>query len=192
MSNAPIIPGLNDQTGLDMRLPDLDVGEQDVTISTTYHHKSAIGNPDGVNVEVLDHAGSGRGFRINLGGKFPSYGARDCKRLYCAGMGLDLDGERAAATPAAEVQRLVDGSDPIKGKKIRVLCREADKVNAKTGRKYRNVTVLGPATGEAPKLETRTAAPAPAPAAVDWYDFPASDSRHGREQYNASGATRTI
>jgi hypothetical protein len=37
------------------------------------------------------------------------------------------------------------------------------------------------------------AAPPPSPAAAEeWFDFPAGDSRHGREQYNRGGVTRTI
>lgn len=214
-NTLPQIPGLEPETGFETRLPSPDLGPQDGTIDSIRFHRSSFGNPDGVMVEVQDHAGNGRAWRINLGGKFPKYGAIDCKRLAAAVRGLTFDDPRALALSPAEVASMYGPSNPFHGARIRFEAFEADKVNAKTGKRYVNVRVLGPATGapavtHAPAARSAPVAPAPAPAApppppappvapaapvgppAGWYAFPAGDLRHGTHYYDASGAIRPV
>jgi hypothetical protein len=212
-TSLPQIPGLDDSTGLDTRLPSPDLGAQDVRIDLIRFHRSSFGNLDGVMVEVTDHDGNGRAWRINLGGKFPKFGATDCKRLAAAIRGLAFDDPRAAALSPAEVASMYGPTNPFKGAKIRIEAFESDKANPKTGRRYVNARVLGPATGAPAVTHAPTAAPAPAfqapaapppppaappaPAAVQgppagWYAFPVGDPRHGTHYYDASGAIRPV
>jgi hypothetical protein len=209
-TTLPQIPGLDGNTGLDTRLPSPDLGPQDATIDSIRFHRSSFGNPDGVMVEITDGAGNGRAWRINLGGKFPKFGAIECKRLAAAIRGLSFDDPRAAALSPEEVASMYGPSNPFKGAKIRIEPFEADKVNVKTGRPYVNVRCLGPATGapavtHAPAARSAPVAPSPpsppappvAPAApvgppAGLYAFPAGDPRHGTHYYDASGAIRPV
>jgi hypothetical protein len=208
----PQIPGLDDSTGLDTRLPSPDLGPQDVRIDSIRYHRSSFGNLDGVMVEVTDAEGNGRAWRINLGGKFPKFGATDCKRLAAAIRGLAFDDPRAAALAPAEVASMYGPTNPFKGARIRIEAFESDKINPKTGRRYVNARVLGPATGapsatHAPTAPTAPAAASPAPGAPPpppapapapqgppsgWYAFPAGDPRHGTHYYNAAGEIRPV
>lgn len=201
--NLPSIPGLDDNTGLDMRLPPLDVGIQDVRIGSIRFHHSMMGNPDGVMVEVFTGSDSLRAWRINLGGRFPKYGATDCKRLASAVRGLALDDPRAAGLTAAAVASMYGADQPYKDAMIRVEAFATEKVNAKTGRPYVNVRVIGPSAGAAP-VAPAAAAPPPTPAApvtpppvpigppAGWFEFPAGDPRRGVSLYNAAGEIRPV
>jgi hypothetical protein len=208
-TSLPQIPGLDDNTGLDTRLPTLDLGPQDVRVDSIRYHRSSFGNPDGIMVEVTDHEQNARAWRINLGGRFPKFGATECKRLAAAVRGLAFDDPRAASLAPAEVASMYAPANPHKGARIRVEAFENEKINPKTGRRYVNVRVLGPATGApaATHAPTAPAAASPAPAAPPpppapapvpqgpppgWYAFPAGDPRQGTHYYNAAGEIRPV
>ena len=203
------IPGLTDDTSLDTRNPPPDLGPGIGRLESTTIHQSEVGAAPGLRVDVTTPDGVVRGWRINYSTDIKSkkFGPIETKRLFVAAKGLELDDPRGLAYTAAQVAEMVSPAQPCKGAWIRFEAMDSEKINPRTGKPYRNVRVLGPATAPAgfvaPAAPTSGASapaaaaappppPPPPPAApsgppAGWYEFPAGDPRAATHYYNATG-----
>ena len=144
-----------------------ELGNHRVGYVSMREHRSEKGSGNGIIVRVMQ-AGEERGFRIQLGGKFPQYGIRDVKAVIAAIENTTGSDPRIVAMDYAAMKPYFSDVDR-KGwgvGEIEIEVYEADKVNAKTGRPYVNARVfkVGSLGNLGVVLPSRVGAPAPAQA----------------------------
>jgi len=190
--------------GFDRRLPRLPLGLQPVSLVALTYHQGTGGN--GILVSVLlegREAEGPKGWRIQLGGKFPKYGKRDTKEVTAAIEGLPLTDPRAMALDTPDALKIIRNPTAFKGRRFLVNVTESGRSDVKTGIPYLDHRPMAHESGAAPVVATTPTAPAadptppPPPASAapaddggPWFDFKASDPRAGRRQYNRAGAQR--
>ena len=190
------------------RQPPCPIGRSRAKIVAIRAHNGAdSGAGPGILVSV-DVAGAACGWRIQLGGKWPTYGIKDAKRLWAACNGLSEHDPRVTACDAPELRAMQADPTPYAGREIMIEVFENTKIDRETGRVKIDkatgkpyLTVIpsaldGAAFAPAPAAPPAPA-PVPAPAApagppAGWFDFPAGDPRCGVSRYNAAGETRQI
>jgi len=174
-----------------LRLPDLPIGDYTVTIRDMRRQSSSKSGRTNLIVTFDTPRGPASwATSLEVDGWGKQKGVVHMKRIVALALGLEPEGDAARALGKAELTAAVSAQNPHAGAPLRVVCSQGKpKAAPQTGHYVE--AHFDAARTAAPPVTPPPAAP-PVDADAGWFDFAASDRRHGKRQYNAAGETRAI